>query len=275
MDKQKPVLFDFKRLQRNRNAAIKRFGEFDFLFEKAADRVLDNLRDIQRDFHDIAIIGMRGADKIKAYFKGENVTMFDSIDGADVVMMEEIPPFEPQSYDCIIAMPYLHTVNDVPLFLQTVKAALKPDGLFLCAFFGGLTLTELRQSIMQAELQEYFGADQHIHPMIDHYQCAGLFQSAGFGLPVVDFDRVHVRYAEIQTLYGDIIGMGEGNGLSAKPKPIAPIKPNIEAHYKTHFYDGGFVATFDMIHAIGWAPHDSQQKPARRGSGQISLTEIL
>ena len=30
----------------------------------------------------------------------------------------------------------------------------------------------------------------------------------------------------------------------------------------------GVMATFEIVSAIGWAPHDSQQKPLRPGSAQ-------
>jgi NADH dehydrogenase [ubiquinone] 1 alpha subcomplex assembly factor 5 len=38
----------------------------------------------------------------------------------------------------------LHWVNDLPGVLVQIKEALKPDGLFLGAMFGGDTLFELR-----------------------------------------------------------------------------------------------------------------------------------
>jgi SAM-dependent methyltransferase len=275
MDNQAIQIFDFERIKANRSYALDHLQESNFLIEKSVDRIIDNLKDIQRDFENIAIIGSRGADKIKACFRGKSCAVFDVVEGADILMEEEIPLLEKQSCDCIIALPYLHTVNNVQIFLSMIKAALKPDGLFLCSFFGGETLKELRQSILQIEVEKTGGAAQHIHPMIDHYQFAGLLQSAGFGLPVVDFDRVLVHYKKLDSLYDDIKNMGEGNALADKPRSIAAMKKDIETYYKDHFYDEGFIATFDILHGIGWAPHDSQQKPARRGSGQVSLTEVL
>jgi hypothetical protein len=39
--------------------------------------------------------------------------------------------------------------------------------------------------------------------------------------------------------------------------------------------DGRVLATFDILHLTGWKPHESQQKPARRGSGQVKLAAAL
>ena len=39
--------------------------------------------------------------------------------------------------------------------------------------------------------------------------------------------------------------------------------------------DGRLRATFDLVWLVGWAPHESQQKPARRGSATVRLEDAL
>jgi hypothetical protein len=34
-------------------------------------------------------------------------------------------------------------------------------------------------------------------------------------------------------------------------------------------------ATLEIVWMSGWAPHDSQQKPLRPGSAEVSLTKVL
>ncbi|KAJ3023715.1 NADH dehydrogenase [ubiquinone] 1 alpha subcomplex assembly factor 5 [Thoreauomyces humboldtii] len=57
---------------------------------------------------------------------------------------EEVLPFEANSVDAIISSLSLHWVNDIPGTLIQAQRALKPDGLFIGAMFGGETLYELR-----------------------------------------------------------------------------------------------------------------------------------
>jgi len=263
-------IFDIEKIIANRLHARKHMSGHDFLFQKASDRMLDNLKDVQRDFENILIIGERGSEKIKSYFQNKNIELYDLIGSKS-----EIPSCDAGQFDCIVALPYLHTVNDVPGFLAAMKKTLKPDGMFLCSYFGGQSLQELRSSITAAELETTGGASQHIHPMIDHYQFAGLLQRAGFALPVVDYDRVIVEYSDLENLYRDLKNMGEGNALLKRENNIQKLKQHIEKHYKNNSFDNGYVATFDIVQGIGWSPHDSQQKPAQRGSGQVSLTEVL
>jgi NADH dehydrogenase [ubiquinone] 1 alpha subcomplex assembly factor 5 len=265
------IIFDIEKLRKNRAFAIKNMQDHDFLFRRAANNIIESLRDIQRDFQNILIIGIRGSKYIKSYFYNKNIILFDIVD----VLNKEIPEYDIEQFDCIISIGYMHGVNDVRGFLAAVKSYLKPDGLFLCSFFGGQSLNELRACIMDAELKETGGASMHIHPMIDHYQCAALMQDAGFALPVVDFDRVIVEYSNLDNLYKDLKYMGEGNALYNQHLNISNLKQLIEIIYKNRFYNEGYIATFDIIQSIGWKPHSNQQQPARRGSGQVSLTEIL
>lgn len=265
------ALFDLEKIRKNRRRVLKGLGDHGFLFDRAASRLIDNLKDIQRDFQDILIIGRRGANKVTEYLGADkDITIYDIDEDGD-----EIPLYESEQFDCIICLPYLHTVNNVPGFLMAVKSYLKPDGLFLNAFFGGQSLQELRQSIMAVEIKAKGGAGQHIHPMIDHYDYAALMQKAGFALPVVDYDRFTVHYSDLDKLYNDLYGMGEGNALVNRENTITALKTQIKDYYSNHFYDDGFIATFDIIHGIGWKAHENQQQPAKRGSGQVSMTEIL
>jgi SAM-dependent methyltransferase len=263
-------IFDIKKLQANRLRARENMDGHDFLFKRAAEILSDNLDDITRDPQDILVVGIRGYNFLKEKLSNKNIVLFDVSESDN-----EIPQLEPQQFDCVISLPYLHSVNDVKGFLMAIKQALKPDGFFLCSYFGGESLKELRASILHAETEKTGGASQHIHPMIDHYQFAGLLQLCGFALPVVNFDRVTVEYSDLNNLYNDLKNMGEGNALANRRQNIHAFKQEVENYYKNHFFNKGYVATFDIVHGIGWAPHESQQKPARRGSAEVSLTEVL
>jgi NADH dehydrogenase [ubiquinone] 1 alpha subcomplex assembly factor 5 len=48
------------------------------------------------------------------------------------------------SQEAIVSCLSLHWLNDLPGVLVQIKEALKPDGLFLGAMYGGETLFELR-----------------------------------------------------------------------------------------------------------------------------------
>lgn len=57
-----------------------------------------------------------------------------------VVGDEEQLPFREESLDLVVSSLGLHWVNDLPGAMIQARRALKPDGLFLAAMFGGETL---------------------------------------------------------------------------------------------------------------------------------------
>ncbi|XP_030206886.1 arginine-hydroxylase NDUFAF5, mitochondrial isoform X3 [Gadus morhua] len=38
--------------------------------------------------------------------------------------------------------------------------------------------------------------------------------------------------------------------------------------------DGGVPATFHVLYMIGWKPHESQARPAKRGSATVSFSDL-
>jgi hypothetical protein len=57
--------------------------------------------------------------------------------------------------------------------LVQIREALKPDGVFIGALFGGDTLFELRTSLQLAETEREGGISPHVSPMagLDIFTC--------------------------------------------------------------------------------------------------------
>jgi SAM-dependent methyltransferase len=177
--------------------------------------------------------------------------------GAD----EEFLPFRPGSLDLVISVLALHWVNDLPGALIQIRRALKPDGLFLGALFGGETLHELRAAWLAAEVERTGGASPRVAPSADAEQMAGLLQRAGFALPVVDTDRITVTYAEPLALMRELRGMGETNATAARARRFTTrtLLFEVAAAYRAlrGTADGRIPATFQTIYLTGWAPDRS------------------
>ncbi|MCB1720845.1 MAG: methyltransferase domain-containing protein [Alphaproteobacteria bacterium] len=250
------VLFDRDARRAAEQRAASGFDQYRFLHDMAWGQILDRLGDIKRDFdvrHDLA--------------------------AKDFDNEIEALPFAPESLELITSCLNLHAVNDLPGLLVQIRKSLKPDGLFMAAMFGGETLYELRESLMQAELELKGGASPRVFPFADKQQMGGLLQRAGFALPVVDSDIARVSYEDIFKLMRDLRGMGESNVIAARSR-INPGKEFFRragAYYQEHFAekDGRITASFEIIYLIGWAPHESQQQPLKPGSAEKRLAEEL
>ncbi|GLQ40136.1 hypothetical protein GCM10007908_37560 [Rhizobium albus] len=191
----------------------------------------------------------------------------------------ETVPLEPETADLIVSPLSLHLTQDTPGVLIQINRALKPDGLFLGAMPGAGTLGELREALIAAESELSGGAAPRVIPFPDIRDAGALMQRAGFALPVTDVDTLTVRYSDMFGLMRDLRAMGMANPLSGRSRRPASRALFLRAAelYAERFSDpdGRIRATFRIIHMSGWRPHESQQKPARRGSATVSLADIL
>ena len=245
-----PRIFDAKAIALHRARAA-RIGGDTFLVREASDGLAARLDGIKRDF-----------PRRMELVLGEH---------------ERLATSEP--LDLLISVLTLQSVNDLPGVLAQARRALKPDGLFLAALFGGDTLTELRQSLAAAEIASKGGISPRVSPFADVRDLGGLLQRAGFALPVADVERTVVRYGDVFSLVRDLRAMGETNALAERSRKAMrrDMLAAALAHYAENFADadGKLRATFDIVYLTGWAPHESQQQPLRPGSAKARLADAL
>jgi SAM-dependent methyltransferase len=274
-----PQVFDRPLYRRRRIRAERANGDL-FLVAAAAEQLAERLAAINRRFGVGLDLGTRAAVfPALADRAGHWTRAGYSPEQADVVADEEALPFAAESFDLVTSVLSLHAVNDLPGAILQIRRALKPDGLFLAALFGGETLTELRQSFAAAESEISGGLSPRVAPFGEVRALGGLLQRAGLALPVADVERTVVRYRDLSQLFRDLAAMGETNALTARRR--TPLSPRVMAaaarHYAERFSDpdGRFRATFDIVHLAGWAPHESQQQPLRPGSAKGRLADAL
>ena len=263
--------------------SARRFGEADFLHMRAADNAVASLEVILRDFDGVVDLSAHPepfaallADSVAAGRVGPVHVVGDAASraapGAGPLDVAD------QSADLAVSLMSLHWANDLPGALSQIRRALKPNGLFLGTLLGAGTLKELRGVLTEAELERRDGAQARVSPFADGFDGAALLQRAGFALPVADVDRVVVRYPDLFALIRDLRAMGETNVLAG---PVRPLTRTIAARAAQLYAerhgeaDGRIPATFEIVHLAGWAPHESQQKPLKRGSAKMRLADAL
>ena len=192
---------------------------------------------------------------------------------------EEALPFADGSLDLVVSALALQFVNDLPGTLIQIRRALKADGLLLAALIGGDSLTELRQAFAAAESEIEGGVSPRVAPFADVRELGALLQRAGFALPVVDSDRLTVRYNSVFALMRDLRRMGATNALNERRR--SPLRratlQRMADIYAERFADpdGRLRATFEVAWLSGWAPHERQQKPLKPGSAARRLADAL
>ena len=267
------TVFDRKQVKNQRLRSAPHFKNHGFLFDWTMKELQSRIDVVRREFPVCVQIGTRGPR-----FSHANITTTD-LCNADVMAEEDFFPFAPKSTDLIVSALSLHTVNDLPGALLQINQTLKPDGLFLAAMMGGETLHELRTCLQEAELEISGGVTPRVAPFADKPQTGALLQRAGFALPVIDSEILTVTYDSIFPLMKDLRYMGEGNAIAQRSKHFTRRALFLRAGelYAEKFSDpdGRIRASFEIIFMLGWAAHDSQQKPLKRGSATARLADVL
>jgi SAM-dependent methyltransferase len=188
---------------------------------------------------------------------------------------EEALPFAPGSFDLVVANLSLHWVNDLPGALIQLRQALRPDGLFLAALPGLSTLQELREALAGAEGALRGGLSPRVSPFPELRDLAGLLQRAGFALPVADAEALPIRYRTGLGLLRDLRAAGETNAVLARDGRVPPRAMLPMALAALPGDAEGIPASFRLLLMTGWAPHESQSRPARPGSANARLADAL
>lgn len=197
----------------------------------------------------------------------------------DVLSTEETLPYAANTFDAVLSSLSLHWINDLPSVLAQVNNILKPDSPFLGVMMGGDSLFELRTSLQLAELDRRGGVSTHTSPLADVRDVGGLLQRAGFQLLTVDVDDIVVDYPSSFALMTDLQAMGESNAVLGREMGAIHRDTLLaaEAIYRELHgnEDGSVPATFRLIFMIGWKEGPNQAKPLPRGSGMVSIKDIL
>lgn len=280
------LVFDRVAVRRHRDRAAATVAGVAPVLQAVAERLLDRLDDTKHRFTRALDVGGRGVVAPMLRARGLHVVSMDlspamaALNGVAVNCLavagdEEFLPFKPASFDLIVANLSLHWVNDLPGVLIQLRRALAPDGLFLASLPALGTLAELRTALTQAEAMVAGGASPRVSPFADLRDAAGLLQRAGFALPVADADEIVLAYAEPLMLLRELRAAGEGNAVRLRDRRVPPraLFPAALAALPVH--EGRVPATLRLAMLTGWAPAATQPRPAARGTGQVSLRDVL
>ncbi|KPQ06895.1 MAG: Methyltransferase domain [Rhodobacteraceae bacterium HLUCCA12] len=238
-----------------------------FLHEDVADEIKERLTEVNRAFTAPAV-----------------VTPFPDLwqmvlPGATLVPDAEVLALDPGAHDLVIHALALHWADDPLGQIIQCRRALRPDGLFIAALFGGQSLHELRAVLAQAESDLCGTLSPRVVPMGEIRDLGALLQRAGLALPVADSSARRVLYTDLRQLVRDLRAMGESNALDQRHRaPMSrALMQRTEAIYRRTFGDeqGRLPATVEILFLTGWAPDDTQQKPLRPGTAAARLADAL
>jgi len=254
-----PDLFD-RRLRALRRDRACRLGPELVLLDRAFDECLDRLRDIRRGFTRALLIGSPSPEwparlaRIAAAVEVVDPGPRFAAAAGGIAADEDRVDWGEDRFDLVVAVGTLDTVNDLALALRLIRRAMRPDAPFIGAIAGGDSLAMLRAALIEAD-RATGAVAARTHPRIDPASLAGLLGSAGFVMPVVDADRLRLRYRSLGALVADLRAMGASNALADR----FPARGRRWAEYAAAAFaaqgkSGWTEERIDILHFIGWSP---------------------
>lgn len=123
-------------------------------------------------------------------------------------------PLADQSVDVVFCNQLLPWVDDVPAVFDDVNRVLRKGGLFLFASLGPDSFAELRDAWRVSDEGE------HVHHFADMHNIGDAAVRAGLSDPVLDVDRLKVRYENPASLFRDLAGSGARNCLADRQRSL-------------------------------------------------------
>ena len=252
--------FDMDARRQRRDRAV-RTGPETFLERRAMEDVLDRLAMMTRPFERGLMVGSLDPESATSLrTRVGQLTIVDpsalAASAVDGTMIEEADlGFDPGSFDLIVAAGTLANANELSDILLRFRFLLEPGGLLIGFVAGGDLLPRLRAAIAAADA----GRESHVprfHPRLDPGGLTRLLAASGLLMPVVDVDRIEVRYSSMADLLRDLRGMGATNVLSERSrKPISRAARSVaERAFVDGAVDGRTAEVVEILHFIGWSP---------------------
>jgi len=136
-------------------------------------------------------------------------------------------PFPDNSIDLIVSNIMLPWCDDLSLVFKEAKRVLRPDGVLLFSTFGPDTFCELRQA--------WAGVDEraHVQVFLDMHDVGDALLKSGFADPVMDVERVTLKYKTLDVMLKEIKAMGLSNLLQNRFRGLTG--KSVWKQFENHF----------------------------------------
>ena len=161
-----------------------------------------------------------------------------------------------QSAELVFSNLMLQWCNDLDRAFSEVNRCLKNNGLFMFSTFGPDTLIELRKSWQQVD------DAVHVNAFVDMHDIGDALIRAGLENPVMETEKISIRYDSAMTLMRDLKALGANNVNRGRRQGLTG-KNSLQkmlAEYEKWREDGTLPATYEVVYGHAWMPEVSRAR---------------
>ncbi len=200
-------MFSTRTIERNREKSRKNLYKSPF-HKFICEDLLDRLEPVDRKFNNILLIN----PLLEDLFVKTLTQKYPDHKLAIIELTQQIKLIQ-QKFDLIVFPFGLHWISNVQGFLKQVSEILEPNGIFICNFPGGGTLSNLRRKLVDLESQTSGLHVPHISPFIQFEHMTPLLGQANFTENIIDMESLELEYQNPLSLMKAVKAAGESNSL--------------------------------------------------------------
>jgi malonyl-CoA O-methyltransferase len=181
-------------------------------------------------------------------------------------------PFRDASFDLVFSSLMLQWCDDLDAVFAEISRVLAPGGLLLFSTFGPGTLGELREAWAASDTAN----QPHVNHFFDPHALGSALMHAGLAEPVLDVDRIVLRYADTLSLMRELKAIGAHNVTQGRARGLTGRRrlAAMSEAYEAQRRDGTLPATYEVIHATCWGSARRTQEEGLAREAFISPSAI-
>lgn len=201
-------MFNMQAIERNREKSRKNLHKSPF-HKFICEDLLDRLEPIDCKFNNILLINPILEDifakTLNKKYPDHKLTIIESTQQIELIK---------QKFDLVLFPFGFHWISNVQSFLKQIGEIIESNGIFICNFPGGGTLSNLRRKLVELESQTSGLHVPHISPFIQFEHMTPLLGQAGFTENIIDMESLELEYKDPLSLMKAVQAVGESNSLT-------------------------------------------------------------
>ena len=271
-------------VRRRFERAAKSFDDFDFVHAVTRDGLFSRLEPMTVDAKRVVDLGCATGAASKSLAKRFRGAQIIGIDQSPAMLREAARkkpwftkcsfveadatsiPLEDHSVDVVFCNQLLPWIDEVPALFTEVNRILRKEGLFMFASLGPDSLAELRAA--------WHSVDEgaHVHYFADMHNIGDAAVRAGLTDPVLDVDRLKIRYEDPAALLRDLTGSAARNCLDDRRQSLTGKNrfAALESALRNTANPAGIELDLELVYGHCWGSGSQ----AGTGEVRIGLNQI-
>ncbi|MEW5838221.1 MAG: malonyl-ACP O-methyltransferase BioC [Pseudomonadota bacterium] len=183
--------------------------------------------------------------------------------------MERLP-LRDASVDVLFSSLSVQWGDELAQIFAEARRVLKPGGVFMFSTLGPDTLKELREAWRVAD----FGEHAHVNMFYDMHDVGDALLRAGMRDPVMDVERITLRFADVEDLMRSLKSIGARNSMQGRARGLttrARLQGVRDAYEHRRGADGALPVTYEVVHGLAWGAEARRYHANAAGEVKVPL----